>query len=145
MGGWLPRIPQKGLRQGGGKSPEAALTTAVSPPHLLSARVTSSPAPFHLRACHHHSLPDTALGGGGEGKEEAGEALGEVLMPAQSHWLKEINFSEKFFQCSHFPCFDAGPPGVSGLPGHNGSNGQPGPQGPKGEKGASGKRGKMGI
>ena len=66
-------------------------------------------------------------------------------MPAQSHWLKEINFSEKFFQCSRFPCFDAGPPGVSGLPGHNGSNGQPGPQGPKGEKGANGKRGKMGI
>ena len=46
-----------------------------------------------MRACHHHSLSDTALGGGGdggEGKEEAGEALGKALMPAQSHWLKEI-------------------------------------------------------
>lgn len=53
------------------------MTTAVSPPHLLSARVTQLSGPLPLESLPSpFPTPDTALGGGGEGKEEAGEALG---------------------------------------------------------------------
>lgn len=148
MGGWLSRIPQKGLRQGRGKSPEAILTTAVSPPslypsHQLSCSLPLESLPSPLPTSH-------CFGGwwrrwGRKGRSRGRSGRGLDAWPVSLAEGNNINFSENFFQCSHFPCFDAGPPGVSGLPGHNGSDGQPGPQGPKGEKGANGKRGKMGI
>lgn len=120
------------------------------PPSLYLNHELSCPSP--LKTHHRHSLPVTASGEGEgskgrEGREDAGKDLGEALMPAQFHWLKEATLAsvKRFFKCSCFLCFNAGPPGVDGLPGYNGSDGQPGPQGPKGEKGANGKRGKMGI
>ena len=148
MGGWLPRIPQKGLRQGGGKNPEAALTTAVSLPsfyrsHQLSCSLLleSLPSPFPIWHCFGWWWGRW----GRKGRSRISSGKGIDACPVSLTKGNNVNFSENFFQCSRFPCFDAGPPGVSGLPGHNGSDGQPGPQGPKGEKGANGKRGKMGI
>lgn len=90
--GWLaPQDHSEGTEAGKEEASEGSLDYHCVP--LLSAPITGSPVPSHLRTCCHHSPPVTASGGGREGrdgKEEAGEDLEEASMPGQFHWLKEV-------------------------------------------------------